>query len=303
MKNIAHCNLVTNEHGVTVLDAELNHIEVRIILTDELVELSKTEPVHLYKIDQTGATSTVESFSDVETNEINISFADAASNYEKGEVQYYVGTTGYTSEIIKFNIAEKLYATSDDVYIEYTDGVFEIKKTSTIDSESLKAYPIGSVYISSEKTDPANYLGGTWECFDREFTYATNSNGFTNDKVSSSAFVWVRSGHTIYCRLTFTNSTTLNDTQVKLGKIDCATLGVTDLTYDKFPVGYTDGGGAFLMITIDNAGDVTVEDVVDKGGTNQVSSGASCRVDFTCLIAPEYMLESACSKFYWKRTA
>jgi hypothetical protein len=303
VKNIAHCNLVTGENGVTVLEDDLNHIELRIILTDELVELSKTEPINLYKIDQAGATTTVESFTDIETNEISVSFGDAESDYETGEVQYYVGATGYTSEIIKFNIAETLYAASDDVYIEYTDGVFEIKKTVVNGEKYLDMYPIGSVYITNTKKDPSGYFGGTWECIDKEFVCVSNSTGFTNDKVSSSSFIWVRSGHTIYCRLTFTNSTTLNDTQVKLGKIDCATLGVTDLTYDKFPVGYTDGGGAFLMITIDNAGDVTVEDVVDKGGTNQVSSGASCRVDFTCVIPHENMLESACSKFYWKRTA
>lgn len=155
------------------------------------------------------------------------------------------------------------------------------------------------VKITSTKTPPD--ATDNWELIDQEFSYDTNSTGFTKSNASSSSFIWVRNGHTIYCRLTFVNSVTLNDTAVTIGKIDCATLGVSDLTYDKFPVGYTDGGGAVLMMTIDNGGSITVEDVIDKGGSNIVSSGASCRVDFTCVISPENMLDSACNKFYWKR--
>ena len=157
------------------------------------------------------------------------------------------------------------------------------------------------VKITSTKTPPD--ASGNWELIDQELSYDSDTTGFTKSNLSSANFVWVRNGHNLYCRLTFVNSVTLNDTAVTIGKIDCATLGVLDLTYDKYPIGYTDGGGAVLMITIDNKGDVIVEDVIDKGGSNVVSSGASCRVDFTCVIAPENMLESACNKFYWRRKA
>lgn len=128
MRNIAHCNLTTQEYGVTVLDADLNDIEVRFVLPDELVELSKTETIKILKTDQNGTAATVGEFSNLETNEISVDFAE---NYGVGEVQYNVKATNYTSETIKFNAAEVLNAEADNIYIDYIDGVFKIKKTSS----------------------------------------------------------------------------------------------------------------------------------------------------------------------------
>lgn len=128
MKNIAHCNFVTKEYGVTVVDADLNNIEIRIVLTNELLTLSQIEPLSLYKKDQSGNVSVVKELSNLEINEIS---ADFGSNYEAGAIQYYVKTTDYESEIINFNISKTLNSTSDEIYIDYANGVFEIKKVTS----------------------------------------------------------------------------------------------------------------------------------------------------------------------------
>lgn len=128
MKNIAHCNFVTKEYGVTVVDSNLNNVEIRIVLTNELLNLSQTEPLYLYKKDQSGSVSVAKEFSNLAINEIS---ADFESNYGVGTVQYYVKATDYESEMINFNIGKALNSTSDDIYIDYANGVFEIKKVTS----------------------------------------------------------------------------------------------------------------------------------------------------------------------------
>ena len=127
MKNIAHCNLITNEHGVAVLDADLNYIEVRMILPEELVESSKTTPIQLLKIDDSG-TTTVGEFSSLDNNEIVFNLAETINSYEAATFKYQISDGNYTSEPITFNIEKTLDVDSDEIYIDYINNVFEIVK-------------------------------------------------------------------------------------------------------------------------------------------------------------------------------
>lgn len=144
MKNIAHCNLFSGENGVTVLDADLNYIEVRMILPDELIETSKTTPIQLLKIDASG-TSVIKEFSNIETNEISFDLAEVISGYEAGEFSLQIAGD-YTSEEIKFHIGETLDDDFDEIYIDYIQDTFEIVKVT--------ANGGGGGGITGEETDP-----------------------------------------------------------------------------------------------------------------------------------------------------
>lgn len=262
-------------------------------------------------------------------------------NYNLGEITYY--NKQYTFEIyyndslyesdkpltriIKKGIPTYDYGEHDlkvngDLFVADEDG---LNKVNVLDELTLlnadvdtnmenieklpqevidKIYPIGSIFVMPTNTSPASILGGTWECFDKEFIHATGNATFTLSKASSGTLAYSRQGHSIYCRLTFVNSAELNDTTVNIGTINLASLGVSDLSYSKYPVGQSDGGGAILMMFVNNStGLVTVNDVIDKGGSNKVSSGATCYVEWTNTVDTDGMLNSACDKFYWKRTA
>lgn len=165
-------------------------------------------------------------------------------------------------------------------------------------------YPVGSVYITQTNTNPASKLGGNWELIDKDFTPVGGNATITLGKASSGTLAFYKSGKNIYCRLTFVNNATLNDTAATVATINLASIGVTDLTYSKYPIGQTDGGAALLMMGVNaTTGVIAVNDVIDKGGSHVVSSGATCYVEWSNTIAIGNMMDSACNKFYWKRTA
>lgn len=170
-------------------------------------------------------------------------------------------------------------------------------------------YPVGSICIRETKSDPVSTLGGTWTLVDKEFTSLyiedTNNTYFTpnTDVVSSCTVRIVRTGHTITIKIyvTIPETVSLTDTSSTLGSLNYEALGISELpTNRSFPIGYSDGGNAIMMgYLYGDTGALTVNDIV---GADSVS-GTSVYFDFTETITSNYMLNTACNKFYWKRKA
>lgn len=170
-------------------------------------------------------------------------------------------------------------------------------------------YPVGSICIRETKTDPVNTLSGTWTLVDKEFASLcvedSNNTYFTpnSDAVSSCVVRIVRTGHmiTIKLYLNILSSASLTDTATTLGTFNYEALGITEFpTNRSFPVGYTDGGNAIIMgYLYSDTGKLNVVDIV---GVDSVSA-TSVYFDFTETITSNFMLDTACNKFYWKRKA
>lgn len=168
-------------------------------------------------------------------------------------------------------------------------------------------YPTGSIYISSTNSNPSSVLGGTWQLIDKEFISTTSNMAsmFTiNDEVTTSATPsFSRSNHAIYTRINFVNKIELSDTAYTIGTFNLEQLGVTELTYQKYGVAYSDGGNAVFMVTLTDKGALTVVDVVGKQSVTTIPADSSCWVEFVHEIQSKSMLDDACNRFYWQRTA
>ena len=108
--------------------------------------------------------------------------------------------------------------------------------------------------------------------------------------------------HTIVLNLAFTTNTEFDDSTILLGTIDYETIGVSRLqsnTIEKLV--FSDPGNVILMLYFPyNTGEISCVDIV---GANTLASDSSCYATITFQFNPNYMLDSACDKFYWKRIA
>lgn len=171
-------------------------------------------------------------------------------------------------------------------------------------------YQVGDIVVMPTNTSPASRLGGTWELIDKEFiNFATNSNDNTYFTPSSSitfdAIFIMRTNHNLKLRLGFTTEVDLGDTTVQIGTINYNNLGIDNIYFGLYNlVGATDGGNGLIQMQLNyKTGVLTSVDVVPKGTATTISSGAYCYVLIDILLTKDFMLDEACDKFYWKKTA
>ena len=164
--------------------------------------------------------------------------------------------------------------------------------------------PVGAVVITGTNTNPGATYGGTWTLIDKEFTPADIGDvmQMNSTNTTQSRAYGKRGGHTISFNANFVNKVAFNDTQRELGTLDLASMGVTRLSDAFRTLGFSDGGNAEIFLLLENTG---VLSTVDVGGN--ITSVAKDNTFFWNITITwsdiNQMLDSACNKFYWKRTA
>lgn len=164
---------------------------------------------------------------------------------------------------------------------------------------------IGDVIITSTNVNPSEKYGGTWKLVDKEFKsgYGTSAFSENSNNVSSSDSYWIRGGHTVSIRLTTTTAVAISDTATLLGTFDFETIGVSTLVATPRFVGWSDdANGVFPMDINYSSGLVRTLDFVG-GDTAAAAAGITIQAYITVAIPYNFMLDSACDKFYWQRTA
>ena len=183
--------------------------------------------------------------------------------------------------------------------------------------EELKSYAhdVGSVFITSTNENPSKKLGGTWVLIDKEFSSKSGTNVYNksvvptvgsvldcSDYFKNAAVAYVRGGHSVYFRVSFTvkqNLTLVSGRNVLIGSIDLGTVGLTGVSFTKNLIG-SSYDKTFRLFTYDT-NKLALTAIHDD--TKALPVGSPCVAEFTETALMGYMKDEACDKFYWKRTA
>lgn len=179
--------------------------------------------------------------------------------------------------------------------------------------ETVKAsdpLPIGSVYVTNSNIDPNGLLGyGTWSLIDKQFTQGGGSTGFTVNSTNASggSIAWFRNGHLIWMRISFKNLVAISDSDQTWGTINGATLGMSSGAYGfSVGTGYADGLNAIPQVQLTwngTTGTVKTVDWVTKSTSYPTTTGEPVYMLFIVPVSNTSIADSACDKFFWKRTA
>ena len=178
----------------------------------------------------------------------------------------------------------------------------------------VEQFSVGSVVMTSTNESPL--YGGTWTLIDKEFTPTTATaisvgTGSTDDFVlnstnTTSMSAWVsRHGHSITLSVNaITFKVAVSGTNLTLGTFNLANLGASEATVSPIIMGWSDGAHAIVGMTINRtSGVLQSQDVVVRGTGTSIAAGSSAVFTVELPCDYQYMTDSLCNKFYWKRTA
>lgn len=110
-------------------------------------------------------------------------------------------------------------------------------------------------------------------------------------------------GHNLRIRLKIVTIVTIADTTLEMGTIDLSSLGVSSLGYSVYnhPICSDGAGGVGMFQMIYNTGVVSSVEALGKESTTLGAGTFYGEINLT--VPHTYMLNDACNKWYWKRTA
>ena len=220
-------------------------------------------------------------------------------------------------------------AVQNKVAKAYVDGLESKITESATNSVKNGAFPVGCVVITSSNVSPSESLGGTWECVDKEFslkTLATVDNGDTENPspyftksapFSTMSLTTKRIGHTVSISSKATAKADLKTSNFSNTGYD---IPVCDFKFNELGFGnlaenankryiyfngYSDAKvPAIAMMYIDlYSGKLFIANIINGVGTNIIEEDENITFSFDIDVQTDKMVDSACEKFYWKRTA
>ena len=200
-------------------------------------------------------------------------------------------------------IWQKFMDTSGRVYNRFAvnSGAFTtwLRDTNKFDM----IYPVGSVVMTATNTNPSGNFGGTWSLIDKGFNPGLIQNAYTlNTTNCSGATINVhRSDHSITITGYVDSKVAFTDSTQHLFTLNLSSIGISAFPDTMRFVGYSDGGNSMMQMTMNSAGKVEKVDV--EYNLTSVAAGKTWVFSFTSVIDDSAMLDAACTRFYWKRTA
>lgn len=196
---------------------------------------------------------------------------------------------------------------SQDIKIEQDGSIIYLKLNKDY------FYPVGSIYETSENKNPSSIFGGSWTLIDKKFKkdYQNITDGASEyfqvnaTHATLNSFTFVREDNIIQIRISLTNKVELADSEIQLGVVNLDKLGVSRFTYTMNQTGHlSDGGNGLVNATLSNdTGALTSLDVICKGTATSIPANSTIIFNYIINMYSNYMLDSACSRFIWKRTS
>lgn len=171
------------------------------------------------------------------------------------------------------------------------------------------ANTVGSVVITSTNTNPGNALGGEWSLIDKEFINRSANIAplwSGTQATASGSISWA--GHSICLKMWLSTDQYPISPGNIIGTIDLAAAGVTSFSFSD------EGGVAFAVNSTGNSSiSYVIKYSLNGGGQlyldriygESVAAFSSSTIHIQTIIpmSASDMLDTACDKFYWKRTA
>ena len=182
-------------------------------------------------------------------------------------------------------------------------------------------YPVGSIYITNTNTNP-NTLGvsGVWELIDKKFEDAriSDTSLWTTDTsythyLNCTSLIIKRVDHTIDVTIEGTTTAALGvEYNYKLGDLPLSSVGAIMRRNQTYFVVHADGNSSLVTAqwyksNATPSGDdnrvITVDIIRNDHTTTSLPSGSSLKIHIQYNCVQDEMLDSACDRFYWKKTA
>ena len=213
-------------------------------------------------------------------------------------------STGYLKE--EAEVIANLDSDSDKDALSASMG----KELSTM-INGLKSvlFPINSIYTTATKNNPKYYLGGTWELIDKDLSNKTfgDSSIFTpkGSNIKNPSVSIARKNHSFNIRLGFESGVELSDGTVVLGTLNFKKIGVSRIFSGvQYLYAGSDAGDGYALCALDGqTGELSSLDVNCKGTATSIPTDSQFYLQFWVVVPTDYLLDSECDKFYWKRTA
>lgn len=200
---------------------------------------------------------------------------------------------------------EQKYARGDHVHPTDTSRLSVTDAAATYE----KKFPVGSVIMTATNTNPSATYGGTWSLIDKFFSeYNSNNTSLvTAVNCTVSSLIVARSSQNVLLRAQVTTTAALGESTVNLMTIPYSLFGI-DGFYSWYGIAWSDDGNGIAMLEgVANSGTQTVTvrcvDVVSKTSGGTIASGSSLYIYIQPMVRQGNMLDTACNKFLWRRTA
>ena len=173
-------------------------------------------------------------------------------------------------------------------------------------------YPVGSLYVTSTPENPATYLGGTWELYDKHLktNYLATDKGdrlvkkTANENAYSCNVHMTTHDHTAEIRFDATLLKSMGDTNLELAVLNFKNMGFHQIKDTVCSVSASDASEGIVAMELSfDTGSVIGFDVFPKGTNTTLPSGSKVRGVFTCTVDSEWMIDDFCDKFFWKKTS
>ena len=211
-----------------------------------------------------------------------------------------IDLTGYvTTEDLQAAIANFITQSDLDTALAGKQDTLTASTGIRIANNQIERVPyIGEIVESDSSSAPPYY--GSYDLVDKNLAYKYLSSGVTwSGSATNRNVAIVVKDKSIIWRLGF--DLKITDSGVRVCRIPFATLGLSGAP-NQYVTGWCDGTHQIGMFELTTDGNDMVMDAVDAV-PHTGDSKDTWHVQFSMLFGDTNMLDSACDRFYWKRTS